>query len=114
MITYNLPDHIAGDTWDGIPSVTVQLNGSARNLTDALIKMQVRLAIDSPVVLELSTRNSLITILQPVSAGTFSVPSQIIDVPTGKYIYDIKIIFNTGEVKTEIGGSWFIAPHVTR
>jgi hypothetical protein len=114
MITYNLPDHIAGDTWDGIPSVTVQLNGSARNLTNALIKMQVRLAIDSPVVLELSTTNSLITILQPPLSGTFSVPPQIIDIPTGKYIYDIKITFNTGEVKTELGGSWFIAPHVTR
>ena len=113
MIVYNINSHVAGDTWIGIPQITIQRNGSAVDLTNALLEMQVRASIDSPIVLELNQNNG-ITILSPASAGNLRLNSQIIDIPVGNYIYDLKITLNTGEVKTEMGGNWPIISHVSR
>lgn len=113
MISYDITPHIAGDTWDGIPAITIQKNGSAVDLTNALIEMQVRPSIDSPVYFELHQNNG-ITIVDPPSAGNIQIPPQIVDIPSGNYVYDIKVTFNTGEVRTELGGNWLILPHSSR
>jgi hypothetical protein len=114
MVTYNIEPQISGDTWYGIASITFQRNGSAMDLTDALLEMQVRASLDSPVVLDLSTKNGSILINQPLSSGVVSIPAQIIDIPIGNYIYDLKLTLPTGEVKTYLNGSWSILSHVTR
>ena len=113
MNIYDIPPHISGDTWDGIPSITFLRDGSARNLSAAYIHMQVRASIDSPVVLDLSTIDSSI-IIQNLLTGTISIPPRIVDIPVGNYIYDLKLITSDGEEKTPLKGTWPIISHVTR
>lgn len=113
MISYNIPDHISGDTWDGIKEIGIQTNSIPANLDGAFIQMKVRLSIDSPTVLELNTDNGDIQILSP-SLSSFSIPPRIVDIPTGNYIYAIKIDFSDGTSKTEVAGDWNIITTATK
>jgi hypothetical protein len=114
-MTYNFPDHISGDTWTGISSITIQENGSAVNLTDCDVFIQIRSDrnLASPVFLEMSSYNNRAGVSIP-SLGVISIPSQEIDIPTGDYVYDLQINFPTGEVKTYLKGNFKILPHTTR
>jgi hypothetical protein len=107
---YQISPHITGDTWRGIPLITL----SAVNLTDAVVKMQVRYQIDSPSVIDFSTENNTIVIVEPATDGKISLPEQIVSIPVGVYQYDIKVIFPTGRVKTYFRGNWSIISHCTR
>jgi hypothetical protein len=113
MLQYTIPSHLRGDTWDGITSVILQKNGIPLNLTGATIKMEFREDIDSPVVLELSTTNSKITITNALS-GTISIPETIIDIPFGKYVYDLQVTLASGYNKTYMRGTWEIVADVTQ
>ena len=112
MLSYTMPPALRGDTWSGITSITLQTSGVPISLSAASIKMQLREDIDSPVALELSTANGLITITNPLS-GVFSIPPQIIDIPFDTYNYDIQVTFPNGTVKTYLAGTWQITPDVT-
>lgn len=114
MVSYEIPSHIAGDTWYGINSITFLRNSSALNLSGAYIEMQVRFSFDSPPVLTLSTANSGITIMEPASAGIISIPERIVDVPPATYKYDLRLTLSTGEVNTEMNGIWKILSHITK
>ncbi len=110
---YNIPAHKAGDTWQGIPSITIFRNGSALDLTGATAKMQVRFKIDAPSVIDFSTQNNTITLIAPIS-GIFNIPARLVDLPPATYLYDLKISLSGGEVKTFLEGNWSITSHVTR
>jgi hypothetical protein len=112
-MTYDIPAHKAGDTWQGIPSITIFRNGSALDLTGATAKMQVRFKTDSPSVIDFSTQDNTITFLTSVS-GLINIPPRLVDLPPATYIYDLKITLATGEVKTFLEGDWPITSHVTR
>lgn len=112
MISYEIPSHVSGDTWYGIPCITIIRNNSALDLTDAYINMQVKLSIDSPIVLDLSTDNGAITILSPASSGKLQILPQIIDIPVATYKYELHIILNNTEKKTEMNGIWKILPQI--
>jgi hypothetical protein len=113
--SYEIPAHVTGDTWSGIPLITLQQNGSAVDLSDdAIVKMQVRFQIDSPSVIDFSTEDNTITIMEPATAGNISFPEQIVSIPVGVYQYDIKVIFSTGKIKTYLRGIWNIISHCTR
>jgi hypothetical protein len=114
MISYDITSHIAGDTWDGLGSITFLRGGSALDLTGASLEMDLRLSFDSPSVLTLSTSNSGITIQTPALSGIVHIPQRIIDVPPGKYKYDLRLTLSSGEVKTYLSGSWPILSHITR
>jgi len=110
---YNIPAHKSGDTWKGISGITIYRNGSALNLTDAKVEMQVRFQIDAPAVLEFSTDNDTIQVFAPIS-GIIVIPEQVVDVPPAKYQYDLKVTLPSGEVKTFLEGKWEITSHITK
>lgn len=112
--SYQISPHVTGDTWRGISLITLQQNGSAIDLTNAVVKMQVRFQIDSPSVIDFSTEDNTIVIKEPATNGNISLPEQIVSIPVGTYQYDIKVIFPTGRVKTYFRGIWPIISHCTR
>lgn len=114
-MTYNFPKHIAGDTWDGISSITILSQGSAINLNNCEVSIQVRSwqNLASPVFFEFSNLNNSILIIQP-NNGTINIPPQIVDIPTGLYKYDLKVKFPIGNIKTYLKGDWEIIPSITR
>jgi hypothetical protein len=102
---YDINPHISGDTWCGLRNISIFRNGSALNLSGSYIEMQVRLSIDSPSVLNLTTDNGGIIIETP-SLSAISIPSRIVNIPIGNYIYGLKVILPSGEAKTELEGNW--------
>lgn len=114
-MNYDFSDHICGDTWKGISSITIMENNSAVNLTDCDVFIQFRPKknLASPVFLELSNYNDTITILD-AEEGLISIPRQIITIPAGEYGYDLQINFPTGVSKTYLKGKINILPETTR
>lgn len=110
-MTYNIPQHISGDTWDGIGLITFTRNGSALDLTGASVSMGVKLSISSPDVLTLTTENSAIAIMNAVS-GQVRILPRIIDIPVGKYSWYFTLKLATQEVKTYLMGTWSIIPNI--
>jgi hypothetical protein len=111
-MTYTIPPHRRGDTWNGINSITITVNNVPVNFTGASIKMEFRQSIDSPVVLTLSTQASSIIITNP-AAGVIQIPARMIEIPYSKYLYDLQVTFPSGVVKTYMSGTWTIAPDIT-
>jgi hypothetical protein len=114
-MVYNLPDHISGDTWKGISSITIKENNSAVDLTDCDIFIQFRTSknLASPVFLEMSNYNNKVNVIIP-SMGVISITEQEIDMPIGEYDYDLQVNFPVGTVKTYLKGKIKILPHTTR
>jgi hypothetical protein len=109
---YTIPPHRRGDTWDGIGSIRIVVNGVPADLQGASVKMDFREKIDYPVALTLSTENGGIIILDP-NIGLIKMPPRIVEIPFGHYIYDLQVTYPDGTVKTYITGSWEIVPDVT-
>jgi hypothetical protein len=106
MQTFNLSDYISGDTWNGIPLISITRNSEPIDLTDAKVEMFVKYQIDAPTVAYFTTENGSIIILDPSTNGRINVPPQIVDIPPAKYIFSIKITFSNGEVDTFVSGNW--------
>jgi len=106
MMTYNIPQHIAGDTWVGISDITINRNGSAIDLTGAYAEFLVKTQIDAPAVVVLTTTLSSITFIKPTSSGQLIIPPQIIDVPPANYTYSLRVKLSSGEVDTFLTGNW--------
>lgn len=113
MITYDISPHITGDTWEGLGTLTFTRNGSAVNLTGASAYMEVKKAFNvaAPDVLNLTTANSGLIIVSPLS-GLLAVPPRIVDIPVGMYQWSITIVLQSGEKLTDIMGTWPIIPKI--
>jgi methyl-accepting chemotaxis protein len=112
---FDFPKHRSGDTWRGITSITLtDENDSVVDLTDCKLYIQFRSIYNlaSPVVLLLSTENNTITLTNPTS-GIISIPQQIINVPVGRYRYDLQVDFPDGTSNTYMYGEWEIIPGIT-
>lgn len=114
-MNYNFPKHISGDTWDGITSITVLSRSCPINLTNCEISIQIRLGknLASPVVFEFSTIHNNLLIINP-SEGIINIPPQIVNIPTGIYMYDLRVKFPSGTIKTYLRGEWEIIPAITK
>lgn len=110
-MTYNIPKHVSGDTWDGINSISFFRNNSAIDLSDAYVEMGVKYTVASPTVLTLSTSNSGITITEPLS-GEISIPPIIVNIPPSNYKWYLKLVLETGEIKTYLMGNWPIVANI--
>jgi hypothetical protein len=105
--------NIKGDTFEQV-NFEVKINGDAVDLTDAVIRMQLRKEYGGVVGLSLtSVANAGITITDAVN-GLFKINKQVINIPPYNYIYDIEIHFDNGDVKTWISGNFQILNDVTR
>ena len=110
---YNFPSAVRGDTFNGL-KFTVLVNDIAVDLTNATIIMDLRLTPTGVVVKSFTTVGSGgITINSDPTTGKFVFDAQIIDLPAAKYVYDIEIDFQSGLIKTYIGGTWEIIQDVT-
>lgn len=111
-MTYRIPPHRRGDTWDGINSITISVNGTPVNLTGATIKMEFRQSVDYPVALTLSTTDNTIQFVNAAN-GVIRIPSQMIEIPFSTYLYDLQVTFPNGTVKTYMSGTWEIVSDIT-
>jgi methyl-accepting chemotaxis protein len=112
---FDFPTHRSGDTWRGVDSLTIKDdNNFVVDLTDCKLYIQFRSIYNlaSPVVLLLSTENNTITLTNPTS-GIISIPKQIINVPVGRYRYDLQVDFPDGVSNTYLYGEWEIIPGIT-
>ncbi len=111
-MTYTIPAHRRGDTWDGVNSIIINVNGVPINLTDAVIKIDFRQSLDSPVVLTLSTNDGTIEVIKLLE-GSIRIPPKKIEIPFGKYMYDLQVTYPNGVIKTYMEGTWEIKPDIT-
>ena len=114
MKTYNIKDIYSGDTWNGIPTITLQKNGVPIVIpNDALIYMQIKNDCEDTVAMQtLSTANGCISITDGAN-GTFRINPTIITIPGGSYVYDIQINFSPTLIKTYMRGTITVIQDVT-
>jgi hypothetical protein len=106
--------HIKSDTFDQV-NFELKVNTVAKNLTGAVIRMQLRKTADdtTPALSLTSVGSAGITITSPTT-GLFRINSQIINIPVFDYEYDIEITFADATVKTYIQGIFSITQEITR
>jgi hypothetical protein len=96
-----LTSFVEGDTWEGIPSLTITINSAPPAVPLALVTMRFKKSGGLPSeVVELSSADSEITI---VSAANWeiSIPEQIIPgLTTGKWSWRMKFENTAGEKRT--------------
>jgi hypothetical protein len=106
--------HIKADTFDQV-NFELKINTVAKNLTGAVIRMQLRTSADdtTPTLSLTSVASAGITITSPTT-GLFRINAQIIDIPVYDYEYDIEIRFADNTVKTYVQGIFSITQEITR
>jgi hypothetical protein len=109
-MTYTIPPHRRGDTWDGINSISISINSAPVVLSGAEVKIEFRQSLDAPVAMTFSTSTSTIQIL---NANTIRILPIKIEVPFAKYYYDLQVTYPNGTVKTYMEGTWEILPDIT-
>lgn len=102
-----------GDTFDEV-LFELKKDGTAINLTGAIIHMQLRKAAGGPVFLNLTSAGSAGITITDATAGKFKINSVIINLEANVYLYDIEITFASGEVRTWISGQFTILNDITR
>jgi hypothetical protein len=112
MLTYNIPKHRRGDTWDGISGIGIKVNNIPVNLSGSTVTMEFREDFDSPVALSLSTTTSTIHIQNNLSS--INIPPYIINMVPGIYKYDMQVTYPDTTTKTYMGGTWEIYFDVTK
>lgn len=104
--------HKKGDTFYEV-DFEILKNQEAIDLTDAVIRMQVRKNYGDAIVLNFtSVDDEGITITDAVD-GKFKINQRIIDIPAYNYIYDIQFTID-GIVKTYVSGNFLVTNDVTR
>jgi hypothetical protein len=106
--------HIKSDTFDQV-NFELKVNTVVKNLTGAVIRMQLRKTADdeTPALSLTSVAGAGITITSPTT-GLFKINTQIINIPVFDYEYDIEIAFADGTVKTYVQGIFSITQEITR
>ena len=104
--------HKRGDTFEAV-NFEIKINDVAVDLSDAIIRMQLRKEYGGIIALNLtSVDNAGLTITDAVD-GLFKINEQVINIEAGNYLYDIQFNFD-GEIKTYVSGNFIITNDVTR
>ena len=105
---------VYGDTWNGISSINVQVNGEAPSSTLASARMQFRRTKQSNVIaLGLSTSGGEIVIDDATNWDLSIAPIDLTLTP-GVYLWDIEFTDSDDVVKTYVEGSLEILWDVSR
>lgn len=111
-MTYNIPRHRRGDTWDGINKIGITVNGVPVNLSGAKVTMEFKEDYDAPSALTLSTITSTIELLPDLSS--VKVLPITVNIQPGTYRYDLQVTYpNTQIIKTYLEGTWEIYFDIT-
>lgn len=109
-----LHPHKAGDLWPGLSSVTIKVDGAPLDLTGAVVKMHLKRYVrDVLPAFALSSAGAQpgIVLGDDAALGAFHVPPVVVDVPAGKYFWDLQVT-QGGQPVTYASGSWQILPDV--
>lgn len=99
------------DTWS--QTFAIFANDVAVNLTGCTITIQVRkTATATSIDLTLSTADSSITIAG-VSSNQITLNKKV-TIAAGSYLYDMNVVFPSGEVKTYVWGTFFVQEDITK
>lgn len=103
-IVYNITCK-QGNTYKGA-TFTVSVDDVPINLVGAHLLLQLKLTPTSSPVLSLTELDSLeITLVD----GQFKILPQLITVPVAEYLYDVRITFADGIVRSDfIHGTWTV------
>jgi len=104
---------IRNDTFEEVP-FAIQKNSSPLNLTNAIIRMQLRKVAGGTIILSLTSVEDTGITITNASGGLFKINKQIISAEAYDYLYDIEIDFQDGTVKTWISGNFLITNDITR
>lgn len=105
--------HYKGDTFEEV-AFRVKVNDVDLNLTNFVIRMQLRTECGGVVALSLtSVANAGLTIVN-ASQGQFKINKQIINIDAGNYKYDIEMKEADNDVYTWIKGDFLIECDITR
>ena len=115
--TYTIPKHRRGDTWKGIESIGITINGTSIDLSDAQVDMELREDYDAPAALKLSTTTSTISVLPSLTA--FKILPLVVNIPPANYKYDIQVTTDVSSntlssVNTYMEGTWEIYFDITK
>ena len=108
--------HTSGDYWDGLGPITFKINTIPVNLTNAVIKMQIRKGrkTTDQVLAEWTTEDNTIEILEAAD-GIFMIRGRVLELPTGKLLSDVQVTPADGKTRTIIPEIiWTIKGDVTR
>jgi hypothetical protein len=99
------------DTWAQVFAILA--NNVAVNLTGCTITIQIRkTATASSIDLTLSTADSTITI-GGASSNQITLNKKV-TIAAGSYLYDMNVLFPSGEVKTYVWGTFFVQEDITK
>lgn len=101
-VLYNLPDHVKGDTFDPVYFL-VKDDGVPRNLDNTQIDIWFRYQnAQGKIALKLTSVADA-GIEKTANVGQFGIKEQTIDLPAGRYYYDVQLT-EAGVVNTYIYG----------
>lgn len=109
---YNFPDAKRGDTYNDV-SFTINVNGSAQDLTGAAIRMWLIDASQQIPAGDFNTVNGKL-IITNAAAGVFKTNIGIVTLQPAQYYYDIQITFTNGTIKTWIEGTLTVLDDLTK
>ena len=114
LATYNIPNHLKGDTFNGIAfTLTTEVPAAPIDLTGAAIKVQFRKGNKTGFMQKELSIGSGITVTDAPN-GTFQLNPFKADWQPSIYYYDVEITFPSGRVKTYIEGTFKIVQDVTQ
>lgn len=111
---YTIPAAVTGDTFAGIPEMSVTVNGDPPTVALASVRMQFRTSADAASAsLALTSSGGDITINSAANWNITVEPFEI-TLAAANYVYDIEFTDTGGTVRTYVTGTWAIASDVTR
>ena len=110
----NLEPIVRGDTWDGIPKIVFEINGSPPPNDLAFVRMQFRQEPESnPAGASLDSDGNGIVINDAATWDITISPTKL-GLTAGKWLWDVETTDSTGEVKTYLAGTIEVLPDISR
>lgn len=110
---YDFKPQYKGNTFRGAElTFSNEVNGVATpiDLTGATIEMVFKTSINSAAVKTLTINNGLKVV--DAAGGVIQIDEFMVDLPASKYLYDIKISFNSGTVSTYVTGTFEVVQNL--